>query len=76
MPKRTFRLKTWKSLEEVSKPININGEVNYFIPMKYHGLKETNPITSAEEEIKEDLKYFDEHKWDTKETILLIGTNY
>lgn len=74
--KSKFKLKSWDHLKETAKSVNIKGEINYFLPMGYHGLSETQPIISAEDEILQDYQIFNENKWSQEGTIVLIGTNY
>jgi hypothetical protein len=73
MKKSKLRVRSWNQLAKISKKLNIGGEINYFIPEGVHGLKDTKVIIDANDEIKQELDFYEENKWSDKGSIILIG---
>lgn len=69
-----YRVHNWQELEQVSRKTAIDGIETLIVPMGYHGLKGTKIVLDADDEIKQELQYADDHKNSPLGTILLIGT--
>lgn len=71
-----IKLKDWDHLKRIAIAMEIDGKEVLLAPMNAHGLNATNFAIDEEDQLKQNYKFYDDHKFSKTGTIVLVGTDY